>query len=137
MTRWLEAAKAASPPPTKPILPTKRNLGLSGGELCRVLSVKSEGGEGENRTPPTAPAAPRADGLDADAGALLDFLRQHGPTSYGAAASSLGWGCTRAWQAEARLRAAGMVTMGPLGQAVPVTGTCPPGAGAVLKADAN
>jgi hypothetical protein len=66
--------------------------------------------------------APRADGLDGDAGALLDFLRLHGPTTYGAAASSLGWGATRAWQAEARLRAAGLVTMGPLGVAVPVEG---------------
>jgi hypothetical protein len=73
------------------------------------------------RTPPTPASPPRADGPDADAGALLDWLRRNGPATYGAAASSLGWGATRAWQAEARLRAAGLVTVtGPLGQAVPV-----------------
>jgi hypothetical protein len=73
--------------------------------------------------PPAPASAPRADGLDADAGAYLDFLRQHGPATCGAAASSLGWGATRAWQAEARRRAAGLVTVtGPLGRAVPQGG---------------
>jgi hypothetical protein len=77
-------------------------------------------GETENRNPPAPASAPRADGLDADAGAYLDFLRLHGPATYGAAASALGWGATRAWQAEAALRAAGLVTVtGPLGQAMP------------------
>jgi hypothetical protein len=58
--------------------------------------------------PQFAPPA-RADGLEPDAGAYLDFLRLHGPHTYGAAASELGWGATRAWQAEAKLRAAGLV----------------------------
>ena len=71
--------------------------------------------------PKSAPRA-RADGLDADAAAFLAFLRSHGPHTYGAAASTLGWGATRAWRAEAKLRAAGLVTMGPLGQAAPVDG---------------
>ena len=60
-----------------------------------------------------------------DARAYLAHLTRHGPATVGAAGSALGWGATRAWQAEARLRAAGMVTMGPLGQAVPVTGGKP------------
>lgn len=51
----------------------------------------------------------RADGLHPDAGALLDFLRREGPHTYGVAARELGIGATRAWQAEARLRAAGLV----------------------------
>lgn len=38
---------------------------------------------------------------------LLDHIRLHGPTTYGAAAIALGWGATRAAQAEARLRADG------------------------------
>lgn len=63
-------------------------------------------------TPPRSKLQPRspvrADGLDPDAGAYLDRLRLHGPASYGAMASSLGWGATRAWQAEARLREAGL-----------------------------
>jgi hypothetical protein len=48
-------------------------------------------------------------GLPPDAAALLDFLRREGPHTYGAAARELGIGATRAWQAEARLRAAGLV----------------------------
>lgn len=58
--------------------------------------------------PETAPPA-RADGLDPDAGAYLDRLRLHGPATYGAMASTLGWGATRAWRTEAKLRAAGLV----------------------------
>jgi hypothetical protein len=71
---------------------------------------------------PTPPA--RADGLDPDAGAYLDRLRLHGPATYGAMASAMGWGATRAWQAEAKLRAAGLVRMGELGRAVPVAVKC-------------
>ena len=51
----------------------------------------------------------RADGLDPDAGAYLDRLRLHGPATYGAMASAMGWGATRAWRAEAKLRTAGLV----------------------------
>lgn len=51
----------------------------------------------------------RADGLDPDAGAYLDRLRLHGPTTYGAMASAMGWGATRAWRAEAKLRAKGLL----------------------------
>jgi hypothetical protein len=55
-----------------------------------------------------------------DARAYLAKLTRDGPLTYGAAASLLGWGATRAWQAEARLRAAGLVTMGRHGVAVPI-----------------
>lgn len=54
-----------------------------------------------------------------DARAYLAMLTCDGPLTYGAAASLLGWGATRAWQAEARLRAARLVTMGRHGAAVP------------------
>ena len=57
----------------------------------------------------TPPRPARADGLDLDAGAYLDRLRLHWPQSYGAMASTLGWRATPAWQAEAKLRAAGLV----------------------------
>ena len=69
-----------------------------------------------------APSSTRADGLHPDAATLLDFLRREGPHTYGAAASGLGWGATRAWQAEARLRAAGMAEIGELGRVHPVVG---------------
>ena len=52
-----------------------------------------------------------------DAAALFDFLVHEEPHTYGAAASRLGWGATRAWQAEARLRAAGLVRLDKLGRA--------------------
>lgn len=47
----------------------------------------------------------------------LAHLREIGPTTYGAAATALGWGATRAWQAEARLRADGHVRIGKDGRA--------------------
>lgn len=46
---------------------------------------------------------------DSDPETFLDLLHRDGPTTYGAAAATLGWGATRAWQAEAKLRAAGLV----------------------------
>jgi len=58
--------------------------------------------------------------LHLDAGAYLEFLLSHGPATYGAAASDLDWPATRAWQAEARLRATGLVRLGDLGKAHPV-----------------
>jgi hypothetical protein len=71
---------------------------------------------------PNAKPAPiaRADGLSPDAGEYLDFLHLHGPSTYGAFATALGWGATRAWQAEARLRAAGLVRYDGLGKAMTV-----------------
>ena len=59
----------------------------------------------------------RTDGLDADAGEYLDFLHLYGPATYGAAAVALGWGATRAWQAETQLMAAGLVQYDSLGKA--------------------
>ena len=61
-------------------------------------------------------------GLHPDADELLTFLLRKGPHSYGAAATSLGWAATRAWQAHARLRAAGLVWYDEIGRAVLVAG---------------
>lgn len=52
-----------------------------------------------------------------DAAVLLALLRERGPLSYGAAASALGWGATRAWRAEAALKAAGRIEHDPCGRA--------------------
>ena len=101
--RVAEVASVATPLRSKPAL--------------RVAEVA------EVATPPRPEAQPappaRADRLDPDAGAYLDRLRLHGPATYGAMASTLGWGATRAWRAEAKLRALGLVQMGELGRAVP------------------
>ncbi len=84
----------------------------------RVASVASVATPPRPKLQPAPPA--RADGLDPDAGAYLDRLRLHGPATYGAMASAMGWGATRAWRAEAKLRALGLLRMGELGRAVPV-----------------
>jgi hypothetical protein len=81
--------------------------------VLSVTSVLSERGR-------DGPAPLRADGLEPDAGAYLDRLRLHGPATYGAMASALGWGGTRAWQAEARLRATGQASIDKSGKAVAI-----------------
>jgi hypothetical protein len=60
----------------------------------------------------------KTDGAYPDAGKYLDFLHLHGPATYGASATALGWGATRAWQAEEQLVAAGLVLHDRLGKAV-------------------
>jgi hypothetical protein len=50
---------------------------------------------------------------------LLGYLCREGPQTNGAAATALGWGATRAWRAEAGLKAAGLVRIGEFGQMVP------------------
>lgn len=107
LSRWLDAARRSKgaetkQPPQAPAQP--------------VLSVMSVLSEGESATP--APA--RVDGLEPEAGAYLDRLRLHGPATYGAMAHALGWGATRAWRAEAKLRALGLVHYRE-GLAVPLT----------------
>ncbi len=67
---------------------------------------------------PRSESTARADGLDSDAGAYLDQLRLNGPATYGAIASDMGWGATRAWRAEAKLRALGLISIGKLGRAM-------------------
>jgi hypothetical protein len=92
--------------------------GQTAAKPANLANLKSDKGAeiakfAEFATPPgskseTAPTV-RADGLDLDTGAYLDRLRLHGPATYGAMASALGWGATRAWKAEAKLRASGLI----------------------------
>lgn len=100
--RVAEVASVATPLHSKPAL-----------RVAEVADVATPPRPKSQPAPPT-----RADGLEPDAGAYLDWLRLHGPATYGAMAAALGWGATRAWRAEAKLRAAGMVRMGELGRAV-------------------
>lgn len=83
----------------------------------RVAEVASVATLPRLESEPARPA--RADGLDPDAGAYRDRLRLHGPATYGAMAAALGWGATRAWRAEAKLRALGLVEYRE-GRAVPI-----------------
>jgi hypothetical protein len=70
------------------------------------------------RPEPAAPPSKPHAGPQEDADALTAALRFHGPMTQGAAALALGWGATRAWQAEAQLRATGTVRLDGWGRAV-------------------
>ena len=103
---WFDAhaklAEIAGAPPATPATSATKQAA----PLPRVASVASVA------TPPkpkSEPAPVGADGLETDAAVYLGFLKEHGPQSYGAVARALGWGATRAWQAEARLRATGRI----------------------------
>lgn len=128
MTRWLQAARAATAEdlsgrkvthdvtPSQGGAPSTPPANPSTGILS-VLSILS-GGANPSTPPPSSrekarpePPPSRADGLDADAGAYADFLRLHGPSTYGVAARELGIGGTRAWRAEERLRELGLVVI--------------------------
>ncbi|MEO0426183.1 MAG: hypothetical protein AAF160_01955 [Pseudomonadota bacterium] len=51
---------------------------------------------------------------------LLAFLRARRPATYGAAATDLGWGATRAWRAMSSLKRQGRVRLDSLREAVPI-----------------
>lgn len=67
-------------------------------------------------------ADPHAPPLPSDPSTFLAALTLQGPMTYGAAAVALGWGATRAWQAEARLVAEGRATLTREGRAEPCPG---------------
>lgn len=60
-----------------------------------------------------SPSGPRPE----DAETLATYIGENGPASYGAAGHALGWGMTRAWRAEAELRAAGHIRHDKAGRA--------------------
>jgi hypothetical protein len=69
-----------------------------------------------------APNPPRKQAINSSLSnpeTYLAYLHRDGPSTYGAGASALVWGATRAWLAEARLRAAGKVRIGQMGRAFP------------------
>lgn len=102
---------------------------VAGGEMPAAVSAPATTATTATQRQATPPkvaivanvAAPRLQNskeeAEADAGQLADLLAQSGPTTYGAAAAALGWGATRAWRAEAMLRAKGKVRFDVLGRA--------------------
>lgn len=120
MTRWLQAARREDDPRTKLTEPTKlgkppaEEVAEASGKV--VLSVSSVLSKGGTRTP--EPKV-RTDGLESDAGVYLDQLRACGPATYGAMATAMGWGATRASRAEAKLQALGLVRLGEFGRGHP------------------
>lgn len=112
---WFDVQKAVAtiaggdmPPATLPAATVATTATKPGPTRPRVATVAIV----------AAPPArnPKAE-QEADVVTLAELLAASGPTSYGAAATTLGWGATRAWQAEARLRASGRVRCDALGRA--------------------
>jgi hypothetical protein len=95
------------------------NIGTD--ETCGDFREDESGPEPSPLTElPTDQISPTSEfGVSADARLLLAHLRQHGPTTYGAAAAALGWGATRAWQAEAALRQASLIHIDKIGRMSP------------------
>lgn len=116
MTQWLQAAKLGEVLVTELTKPTEPPPGAPS---AVVLSVKSVLSGHAQRDSAAVKAVISADGLHPDDCALLDFLHREGPHTYGAAATALGWGATRAWQTVARLGAAGLLQYGMHGRAHP------------------
>lgn len=117
MTRWLAAAKTASPPSDK---------------IDRIdKNTPEQGGVPASRQPPAPkPAEPGKEPPDLrrdwkpdtaaqrnDAEVYATAIRVHGPMSYGMAMRRLGWGGTRAGQAEAALKKAGRIAFNDNGRA--------------------
>ena len=125
MSRWLQAAHLPELALTKPTKPTEPS-GLAVLSVESVLSLATKPRPAPAlrliRSAETALSAVSAgDQSDtcADPDILLALVNCNGPSTYGAAATTLGWPATRAWQAEARLRAAGLVRHDELGRACP------------------
>lgn len=85
--------------------------------VAQIAAAKPEVIDFLSRKP--CPAPPLAD-EQPDPETYLAFLRSNGPATYGAAATSLEWGATRAWQAEAQLRATGRAAIDKSGKAVAI-----------------
>ena len=119
MTRWLEAARKAGWHGTKGGEKTPAPSALG---FCQVSSgvpdpVKPAPGGSSGFVRVSEMAEPiQAAPSEGDPETLLAWLRLHGPSTYGAGAVALGCGATRAWQAEARLRASGRVQIDDMGR---------------------
>lgn len=101
-----QVAPVARPHPPK--------SGASAGVLIAETNTRAGARE---ELPVYKKADPHAPSLPSDPDTYLAALTLRGPTTYGAAAVGLGWGATRAWQAEAGLVAEGRATMARDGRA--------------------
>jgi len=132
MSRWLQAAKMARPPNDKIDLNDKN----AGDGIKSNKSILSERG-GPEFPSPRLPAvgssrapAPAVEGAPvtahkSDAELYAGALRRIQPCGYGPVAAFLGWGMTRAANAETVLREAGRIRYDHTGRGVFVDGPIP------------
>ncbi len=132
MSRWLQAAKMARPPNDK----IDRNDKNPGNGIKSNKSILSEGGRpyfwaaqpasiqqveaAQSASDPVPVISPKS-----DAELYSDALKRHSPGSYGSIGVVLGWGMTRAANAEAILREAGRIRYDHTGRGVLVDGPIP------------
>ena len=91
----------------------------SGASVESVMAVTIAHAGASGLFPAYKRADPHAPPLLSDPDTYLAALTLHGNMTYGAAAVALGWGATRAWQAEAALVAEGRATLSREGRAAP------------------
>lgn len=117
MSKWLQAAKSHGTRADKTDLTDKTLPEDAHEEVLSVVSVLS-GYPSPIARPAPSPARELIEALRSDMDLYADALRVHGPMSYGQAMDALGWGATRAGQAETDLRKAGRIEFNRLGRAV-------------------
>lgn len=111
-------AEAEGISPAATIATSATQQGEAQARVAIVASVAGQAGRIPQLAEAQAPVASATPSSRApDPEAYARHLRDNGPSTYGAAAAELGWGATRAWQAEARLRAAGRIRFDHLGKA--------------------
>ncbi|MCO5083865.1 MAG: hypothetical protein M9955_19685 [Rhizobiaceae bacterium] len=139
MSRWLQAAKSASTLKDKTDKTDKTAgdttppaLKLTREGVLSVKSVLSDAGGSISPVarPPVAPAVSAADPepvtvQKSDAELYAEALRRIQPCGYGPVAAFLGWGMTRAANAETVLREAGRIRYDHTGRGVFVDGPIP------------
>lgn len=117
MSKWLQAAKSHGARADKTDFTDKTIPEDAPKEVSSVLSVLSGDLPAGTIKPAPSPARELIDGLQSDMDLYAEALRVHGPMSYGQAMDVLGWGATRAGEAETRLQKAGRIEFNRLGRA--------------------
>ncbi|MGR9312156.1 hypothetical protein ACU8MX_22395 [Rhizobium leguminosarum] len=119
MSKWLQAAKSQVAPPDNTDFTDKTPSEGPRQVVSSVLSVLSGAAEMSKACPASpSPARELIEALGSDMDLYAEALRIHGPMSYGQAMGVLGWGGTRAGQAQSNLRKAGRIEFNKLGRAV-------------------
>ncbi|MBB2840200.1 UNVERIFIED_ORG: hypothetical protein GGE64_003967 [Rhizobium etli] len=118
MSKWLQAAKSHGTRADKTDFTDKTLPDGAREEVLSVVSVLSGDLPAEGIKPAPSPARELIVTLRSDMDLYAEALRIHGPMSYGQAMDVLGWGATRAGQAETDLRKDGRIEFNRLGRAV-------------------
>mgnify|MGYP001793553876 CR=1 FL=1 len=114
---YAELAKIQNQTPTPAIVATPATEQRPPVEtVATVAGIAGSGRENENLA---APASDSATPAPDDPETYLAYVREHGITTYGVVAMGLRWAASRAWQAEAKLRASRRIKIDDRGRGVP------------------